>query len=390
MEAAPTPIRVLKDLDGLSQDVSRATSLSSSFYTSQEIYETELRNIFYSKWLVVCHISQLKRKGDVWVQKIGNKSIIIVKDERAKFSAFYNVCRHRGSRLVNESCNLNLVQCPYHGWTYTLDGQLVGSPEMELTEGFRKEDFPLYSVRLEIWGGFIFVNLDDNAESLASYLGDFVSRFQKYGFETFDWAGNIGKYEALSNWKVYMENFSECYHCGIVHPETIGKYYRQHIPYDSKNIFGPYSMYYFDDRSTKDALNDHKPSTYSEPDSGEAGNFNADDMHTIYLPTLFPNAAMVISPSYVATYHAWPDGLLRTNVSLEMFASPSTNFERVNKVMQDLDYINKQDITLVSSVQEGLNSEIFRNGRFSTMEGSVHAFERLYIKSLTQKTVSFN
>ncbi len=364
----------------LGDDVSRATSLPSSVYTSSEIYEIELEQIFYSKWLLICHSSQLKNPGDAWIQRIGNKSIVVVKQGEARFSAFYNVCRHRGTRLVKESCHLEIFQCPYHGWTYKLDGTLVGCPEMEGTSGFRKEDISLIRVRLETWGGFIFVNLGQTSQSLISYLGDFASRFQKYHLEDLDWAGNIGRYSSMSNWKVYMENFSECYHCGIVHPETIGRYYRQHIPYDSKKIHGPYSMYYFDDRTDKGALKEHIPSTYQ--DSVKSGDFSEDDMHMIYLPTLFPNTAMVICPAYVATYHAWPDGLRRTQVSIEMFAPRSTPRNKVKKVMEDLDLINKQDINLVSAIQEGLDCEVFQGGRFSTLEECVHGFERLYLESL--------
>jgi Rieske 2Fe-2S family protein len=355
-----------------------ASSLPSSVYTSSDIYDRELEQIFYSNWLLICHSSQLRNVGDIKVQRIGSKSIIVTRNNQNEISAFYNVCRHKGTKLVENSGNYGVIQCPYHGWTYKLDGKLVGCPDMNETRNFSKADFPLYRVSVEMWGGFVFVNLATKCEPLSLYLGDFVSRFNKYHLEDLNWAGTIGVYEAQCNWKVWMENFNECYHCPLVHPQTFGRYYRQNCPYDPKKIFGPYSMYYFDERKVSDDVK--AIGTASEYVSNRNVNtqLTEDDLHTVYLPTLFPNTSIIISPSYVTVFHTWPEGVKKTIVALEMFAPPYVPTAHLANLMKDFHEINLEDIAIVRVAQEGLDSQIFQGGRFGALEGSVHQFQKLY------------
>ncbi len=306
-------------------DVLEATSLPGYLYKSPEVYEEELEKIFYSKWLLICHAEQIRKPGDIFVHKIGDKPIILVRVDETQISAFYNVCRHRGTKLVDESGNFRIIQCPYHGWTYKLDGELVGCPDMEDTVGFDRGAYPLHPIKLEIWAGFVFVNLDPNCQPLRAYLRDFEERFSKYRMERLRWVGRVGDYDIACNWKAYMENFKECYHCSLVHPETLGKYARQHIPYDPLKIRGPYSLYYFDDRTdaAQSGTADLGPLA-GRPDSS-AGTLSSEelsayDLNKIYLPTIFPNTGMAIPPKYVVTYQAWPNGPLPSKGRLEFFA----------------------------------------------------------------------
>jgi Rieske 2Fe-2S family protein len=365
-------------------DVTQATSLPSSAYTSTEIYERELDRIFYSKWLLVCHESQIGNTGDVRVQRIGQKSIIVVRGGSGELNAFHNVCRHRGSTIVGESCNTSVLQCPYHGWTYKPDGALVGAPHMEKTMGFRKEDYPLLPVRLEMWGGFVFVNFDSRAESLSSYLGDFKEKFNKYNFGDLKHVGRVGEYEVPANWKVYIENFNECYHCPLVHPETLGKYYTSHFPVPDDLIHGPYALYYFEDMEELSRTVAGTPPNFAKGAPSAIEGLTGEDQRRIYLLTLFPNTAMAISSDYVTTFQAWPVSVNRTKVYIDLYFPGSMAMKDPSGIMRTKDQIARQDLSVVAATQAGLESGVFQGGRFSELEATVYRFQRLVSKALDQ------
>jgi phenylpropionate dioxygenase-like ring-hydroxylating dioxygenase large terminal subunit len=370
------------------RDVARASSLPASLYTSEQTYSEELENIFYSQFLLICHVDQIRNVGDIFVQQIGAKSILIVHSSDKTYSAFYNVCRHRGTQLLEKAGMHPLIQCGYHAWTYRLDGTLAGCPDMEETVGFDKKDYPLLPVRVKVWAGLVFVNLDPSTGSLESYLGDFPTRFSKYQMEKLRYVGNIGTYDIACNWKVYMENFNECYHCSVVHPETLGKYAKQHIPFSPKEIHGPYSMYYFDDRegagatadlgSLAGARSDHSSTSESRAPT-QVNDFTDDDLHRIYLPTIFPNTGMAVCPDYVVLYQCWPDGVSRSKVHLEFFSPESLSKVDRKETMSALDLINLQDKKIVEATQKGLSTGVFEGGRFSVWEKSVYHFQSLYV-----------
>ena len=184
------------------------------------MYELELEQIFYKRWLAICHSSKFAKPGDVEIRNIGRKSIMIIKGDDGKLRAFHNVCRHRGARLLDESKNVRAIHCPYHAWTYKLDGTLIGCPDMDTYPddgSFSRDEYPLYPVKLEMWGGFVWINLDPESLPLLSYLGDFTERFDRYQTENLRWVATVGTYDVGCNWKSMLENFNECYHCPAVH-----------------------------------------------------------------------------------------------------------------------------------------------------------------------------
>jgi Phenylpropionate dioxygenase and related ring-hydroxylating dioxygenases, large terminal subunit len=142
-----------------------AKSLPQKYFVSPEVFADEQHKIFAEEWLLVGHQSQIPNAGDFFVATIANESLIVVRDQQSQIRAFYNVCRHRGSRLKEEACgHTSAIQCPYHAWTYALDGRLMGAPHMDDVPGFNKADYSLPLVSLGLWEGFIFVNLERNPE----------------------------------------------------------------------------------------------------------------------------------------------------------------------------------------------------------------------------------
>src|SRR5438874_2171275 len=158
----------------------RAKALPQRYFVSPEIFAQEQSEIFSRNWLLVGHKGQLKKSGDFFVIEVPappsqgygatKESLIVVRDQKSEIRAFYNVCRHRGTRLKEDTCgHTSAIQCPYHAWTYGLDGRLLGAPHMDDVPGFDKADYPLHRVNLGLWDGFIFVNLAE-AGALTSIL----------------------------------------------------------------------------------------------------------------------------------------------------------------------------------------------------------------------------
>src|SRR5439155_9580839 len=147
-----------------------AKTLPQRYFVSPDILAEELQKIFSTKWLLVGHQSQLAEPGDYFLAEVAGESLIVAKDQRSTIRGFYNVCRHRGARLCEEqNGHAAAIQCPYHAWTYALDGRLLGAPHMDDVPGFDKADYPLHRVNLGVWEGFIFVNLT-NSGPLSSIL----------------------------------------------------------------------------------------------------------------------------------------------------------------------------------------------------------------------------
>ena len=143
-----------------------AHTLERNFYTSTEILNKEYKNIFQSQWVCVGREEELTKVGQYKTIDIGDESVIILKDENQIIRAHYNVCRHRGTRIcVEKNGNFSKsIQCGYHGWTYALDGKLIGAPHMDSVENFNKNDYSLFPIQIKAWEGFIFINLSDDPE----------------------------------------------------------------------------------------------------------------------------------------------------------------------------------------------------------------------------------
>src|SRR4029077_4570201 len=153
-----------------------------------------------------------------FVAKVAGESLIITRDKNDKVRGFYNVCRHRGTRLREDARgHASAIQCPYHAWTYGLDGKLIGAPHMDEVPGFDKADYSLHPVNLGLWQGFIFVNLANGPVGLEKWFASLTGKFSHWNLPNLRSAKRIG-YDVRANWKLVFADFSECYHCPGVHP----------------------------------------------------------------------------------------------------------------------------------------------------------------------------
>jgi choline monooxygenase len=209
------------ELDAVQKPELEASNLPPHYYWSPEIYEHELETIFLREWICVGRADEIPNVGDFFTRTIAQDSVIVVRDTPDTIRGHANFCRHRGCQVVTEAGgNTKSFRCPYHGWLYALDGELRGAPDFKETRDFDKRDYPLFSVQVELYDGFIFVNFDTDATPLAPRLTDTeIWGRHLYGMgerrTTHRW-----EWQLDCNWKVFVENFLEEYHVPWVHPTT--------------------------------------------------------------------------------------------------------------------------------------------------------------------------
>ena len=192
-------------------------SLDQRFYTDPDIYRLELERIITRNWVLAGHQSELPRPGDFKVVKVANESAIIVRNQEGELRAHANVCRHRGSLVCLENTgNTRKFECPYHGWMYDNDGQLLAARNMP--EDFDKSAHGLHPVSLQVLGGLLFICFSDSPPSLDSARRDLAAPFAMFDFENLK-VVEKKTYPIAANWKLAVENYQECYHCATAHPD---------------------------------------------------------------------------------------------------------------------------------------------------------------------------
>jgi phenylpropionate dioxygenase-like ring-hydroxylating dioxygenase large terminal subunit len=195
----------------------QGVSLSQAFYKDSDIYNSEINNIFLKHWLFAGHVSQISRAGDYFTFEFDTESLIVLRTSAGDVKAHMNVCRHRGSKIcLEQSGSLKSLTCPYHAWSYNLDGELISARNMP--DDFKPSENGLHKVKVELLGGLIFVCLSEDAPSLTSLRQDLNQTFDLFGMHSMKLAEQKS-YRIPANWKLAVENYQECYHCAPSHQE---------------------------------------------------------------------------------------------------------------------------------------------------------------------------
>ncbi|MGI8481488.1 MAG: aromatic ring-hydroxylating oxygenase subunit alpha [Chthoniobacterales bacterium] len=352
-----------------------AKTLAQRYFVSGKVYAEEQDQIFSRQWVLVGHQSQVSKPGDYFIANVAGESLIILRDKGGEARSFFNVCRHRGTRLCeDQSGHVAAIQCPYHAWTYGLDGRLIGAPHMDDLEGFDKAEHSLHAVNLALWEGFIFVNLADVPSSLEKWFAPLAGKFTYWNLPKLRSAKRI-EYDVQANWKLIFENYSECYHCPGVHP-ALSKL----TPYDSAE----------NDLREGPFLGGFMPITKgrSLTMSGNAcalpvGNVKAEDFHRVFYYSIFPNMLLSMHPDYVLVHQLWPQMPERTLIScdwffnLEAFGRPDFHPE---DAIEFWDVTNKQDWHVCELSQQGIASRAYQPGPYSSRESIPAAWDREYLR----------
>lgn len=359
---------------------SGARTMPREYYVSPSILTDEEQRIFARQWNCVGRASALASAGDYIVRTIAGESIIILRDRGGELRAFFNVCRHRGTQICNQASGQfsETIQCPYHAWTYATDGRLIGAPHMQEVEGFDKRDYPLHAAAVAQWEGFLFVNIADEPAPFDDAFAPMIGRLSRYGIGELE-VGHRVTYDVRANWKLVFQNYSECLHCPMIHPELSTV-----LPYQSGAndlVEGPFLGGYMEITEGND----------SATSSGRACGrlvhpaLGDDDRRRAFYYTLMPNMMLSIHPDYVNYYIVTPVSADRTIVESEWMFSPSNRGDPAfnpGDAISFWDVTNRQDWDIVERSQLGISSRKYSPGPYSPRESMPAAWDREYLRTM--------
>ncbi|AGY56947.1 aromatic ring-hydroxylating oxygenase subunit alpha [Gloeobacter kilaueensis] len=353
-------------------------TLEGIYYTSEAIFERERQMITRRHWLCVGRAEQLQSPGAYFLVDVDGESLIIVRGHDGAIRAFYNVCRHRGTRLCRsgEGQFSGTIRCPYHAWSYRFDGSLVSAPHMDEVPDFDIAHWPLVGCAIAEWEGFLWVNLDSEAQAFEQAMAPLVGRFAPWQLDRLRRGAHI-HYEVAANWKMIFENYSECYHCPPIHPGLVPL-----SPADSgRNDFlsGPILGGYM---SVQPGAGLTTSGRRSRP---AVGTVSGADLERAYYYTFFPNLLFSLHPDYAMVHSLWPEAVDRTRIVCEWYFDPTEmakpDFDASDAVLF-WDEINRQDWQICERTQQGVRSSAYRPGPYAQREGLAAAFDREYLRVL--------
>jgi Rieske 2Fe-2S family protein len=355
-----------------------AKTLPQQYFVLDEIFHQEQEQIFSKRWVLVGHQSQIVRDGDYFVAEVNSESLIVIRDKNGKIHGFFNVCRHRGTRLKEDACgHASAIQCPYHAWTYGLDGRLIGAPHMDEVRGFDKADYSLRAVNLALWEGFIFINLDKNAMPLEEWFAQLNGKFSHWNMSILRPAKRI-EYDVRANWKLMFENYSECYHCPGVHP-TLAKV----SPYDSAEndlSEGPFLGGFMKINKGAGLTMSGKACAVKIDHEQD---HEQEQENLVFYYSIFPNMLLSLHPEYVMVHQLWPSSPERTLIVCDWFFHPDAfnrpDF-RPDDAIQFWDMTNKQDWHVCELSQQGIASRAYEPGPYSSRESIPAAWDEYYLR----------
>jgi Rieske 2Fe-2S family protein len=338
-------------------------------YTSQPLLDWEQRHFFEAGWVCAGRAAGLGSTGDQTALRVGRDGILLARGEDGRLRGFYNVCRHRAHELLaaGECRHARSIRCPYHGWSYKLDGALnpaargVHAPEFDpAAEG-------LVPARVEEWHGWIFVNASGAAPPLAEWLGDLeglVSRYRPAGLRV----GASHSYEIAANWKLVCENYDECYHCPQIHPQLC----RVSPPDSGENpnrrgafVGGPMDLV---PEAVTMSMDGHSDGV---PLPGLSGSL----LREVHYYNVFPNLLLSLHPDYVMTHRMEPLAPGRTRIECQWLFPPGALDRpgfKPDYAVEFWDMTNWQDWHAVESVQRGIESRGYVPGTLTTQEDAVY------------------
>ncbi|MGA7495745.1 MAG: aromatic ring-hydroxylating dioxygenase subunit alpha [Isosphaeraceae bacterium] len=351
-----------------------ALSLPARYYIDPANHQSELERFFLGMWIHAGRADQLPASGDYLLRDVAGESLIVTRADDGIIHAFYNVCRHRGTRLCEaaEGAFDGMIRCPYHAWAYNLSGRLVAAPQMQDVPNFRLEGYPLAAVAVGLWDGHIFLNLGESPRPLAEQLDVLPEKFRAWGMEQL----RLGKrivYDVASNWKLIIQNYSECLHCPGVHPAL------QRLSHFLSGQNEPANPSYLGARmDLREGIG-----TLSM-DGRLIGaclpGLSADDHRRVYYYAVLPNLLLSLHPDYMMTHTLWPRALDRTEIVCEWHFHPEAMANpgfSLDDAVTFWDMTNRQDWHVCEQMQLGLKSRAYRPGPYSRREDLLHAFDKL-------------
>ena len=372
-----TPVREL--LDNVSAPFERARAMPPSVYTSPEFLDRELTDVFAKEWVCLGRADSLKRSGDYLTYELAGQPVVVLRDGAGALRALSNVCLHRMSTLLEGSGSCRALVCPYHGWTYNLDGALRGAPAMDLNAGFARQNYSLPQIRCEEWLGWIMITLNPDAAPLGEKLVELRDLIDDYGLEAY-----VETFREThvwdTNWKVLAENFMESYHLPVCHAGTIGGLSKlnEMVCPPGRPTFNYHTI--LKDDTLKIAL--------AHPDNTR---MKGDRRRTTFLLAVYPSLLVTLTPGYFWYLSLHPRGPGKVNIvfgggmSPDFAHSPEAqpHFAQLKTL---LDKVNVEDRGCTEKVYKGLNAKAATPGHLSHLERPNFDFAQY----LAEKTGGFS
>jgi Rieske 2Fe-2S family protein len=352
-------------------------TLPSSWYRREDVYALEQEHIFFRDWMCVAREEEIPRPGDHRVIDVCGQSIILTRNEEGALRAFYNVCRHRGARLCSPEPSMDratglavqggvmanrTILCPYHAWTYDLNGQLLRAPHMTQEPGFNPSDVRLHPVLAESWGGFVFLNLSpEHAQPFSRIIANTRQRFIRYPLSELRVVKTI-RYEVEANWKLICENYNECYHCGPVHPELC-----RIVPAFRHNGGADLDW-------ERGIAHREGADTFTFSGTSARRSFpglDADEQVRHKGDLVYPNLFLSLAREHVAAFILQPKGPRHTRIDCLFLFEPHEIEKAGFDPADTVDFwhlVNGQDWSICEIVQAGISARVHKAGVFSRME----------------------
>jgi Rieske 2Fe-2S family protein len=349
-------------------------TLPAPYYTDPEVFRLEMERFYFGRWVCAGREERIRRPGDYFLCELGGENVIVTRDNGGSVRAFYNVCRHRGTRMCTEPEGAldGRIRCPYHGWSYGLDGKLLGAPHMDIP-GFSRADYPLHSLHADVWQGHVFLNFSAQPESLADQLAPLTRRFAAWNMPELRLQRRI-VYDVKANWKLIVLNYNECLHCPLVHPAL-----NRFTDYLGAENEAPTSNYIggcmgFSNGAETMSIDGVRQRDYL-PGLNEA------QRKMVCYYSIYPNFLLSLHPDYMMTHILWPKAADRTEIVCEWHFHPEEMAKKDFQADDAIDFwdnANREDWRISELSQGGISSRSYTPGPYSHRELLLHSFDTTF------------
>lgn len=369
MTPAPIDVGMIKQVVA---PFGQSRTLPEEAYRSNAVFAWELEHFFEQSWTCLGRVPELAGPGQVrGVDLAGRGLLVSTSAGSGEVRVFRNVCRHRGHELVpeGEALDLRLIRCPYHSWSYRLDGSLRSAPTFTQGDEFDSSAWPLLEIRSETWRGWLFVDLSGQAPPLRHQLGNIEEVLAPYQPERLVWAAGH-EYRAAANWKLIVENYHECYHCSTIHPALC-----RVSPPDSGFDIQPTGLWA---GGTMDLVDEAETMSLDGRSGGVMLPGLDDDRRrqVLYL-AVWPNLLISAHPDYLMTHTLMPLAPNQTRIVCDWYFDPAAVTDpsfSPSFAVDFWDLTNREDFTACEGVQRGMENGGYRQGPLSPWESTVYQF----------------
>ena len=380
MDLSPHAQEILKGLKQVAQSrLEDAFTVPPAIYSDAEIAELELERIFKAEWLCPGLAADIPNPGDYITWNIAGQPVYVIRGRDGVVRSYANVCLHRMMTLLQDRGNCQRITCPYHGWTYDIDGRVIGAGHMQGRDPeFDKKGYRLPELRTEIWQGWIYVTLNVQAPSVAERLKELEPEVARYRPDKYI---SVALQDHLwnTNWKLLTENFMEGYHLPVAHRETVGAW----MPVDSTKF--------------PDKVHDSFTyQTFEKDETAKYGRAHPDNAHlegrwryTTIMPTVFPTHMYVLAPDHMWYLSLHPRDLDHVRVRFGLAVAPEAyaalgdgRQQWLETTLAFFDKVNAEDKFVVEGIHRGSSSPLARSGPFSWLEREIHDFSHYLDRQL--------